>query len=201
MFTSKDLFNFDLDPIDNFSHLFKEAHKHPPMDPTAMTLATMDIQGRPDARIVLLKNVDQEGFTFFTNYNSVKAQQLAKLPEACLVFYWAPMGVQVRLSGLVTKVERAESEAYFKTRPRLSQIGAWASEQSAAIESYETLELNLENMEQRFANKDVPCPEHWGGYRVYPMFMEFWFGMEGRLHFRYMYERSGKHWLRAMKSP
>lgn len=203
MFESKDLFEFDADPIDNFKRLFDEAKKQPSLDPSAMTLATVDLQGRPNARIVLLKQVDPEtgDFFFFTNYSSTKATELANTPRACLVFYWHPLAVQIRIDGSVSKASRAESEAYFKTRPRLSQLVAWTSRQSEIIESYDVLLHQLEEVEERFQGQEVPCPPHWGGYRVASEFMEFWFGMEGRLHYRYLYERSGPHWLRTMKAP
>lgn len=201
MFQSKDLFEFDLDPIENFNRLFEEAKKHPGVDPIIMTLATVDLQGKPNARIVLLKQVDQGEFVFYTNYESTKSIELTKNPNACLVFFWGPLAVQVRIDGKVTRVSREESEAYFKTRPRLSQLGAWASKQSEIIESYETLQQRMDAVTQQFEGKEVPCPENWGGFRVMPEFMEFWFGMEGRLHYRYIYENSGSHWLRAMKSP
>ena len=201
MFESKDLFEFEADPIENFLRLFEEAKKHPSIDATVMTLATVNSQGQPNARIVLLKQVDSGDFIFFTNYQGTKAQELENNPRATLVFYRAPLAVQVRIDGDVTRVTRAETEAYFKTRPRLSQLGAWASQQSEMIESYEVLQQRLEAVTRQYEGQDVPCPEHWGGYRVSPEFIEFWFGMEGRLHHRYVYERSGNHWLRAMKSP
>lgn len=201
MFISKDLFDFNVSPIENFERLFQEVKKSKDSDPTAMTLATVDAQGRPNARIVLLKGIESGDFLFYTNYGSSKAIELNENPNACLVFYWESLYVQVRINGRVIKTTRNESENYFKTRPRLSQIGAWVSKQSEVIESYETLQVKLKNVSQQFEGKDVPCPESWGGYRVQPELFEFWFGMEGRLHYRYVYERSGDDWLRAMKSP
>ncbi len=201
MFQNKDLFEFAIDPIENFNRLFEEAKRHPEIDPHVMTLATVDVLGRPNARVVLLKQVEQGDFVFFTNYESTKGVELTKTPYATLVFYWGPMAVQVRVDGNVVRMSREESESYFKTRPRLSQLGAWSSKQSEIIESYETLQKRMDSVAEKYEGKDIPCPEYWGGFRVTPEFMEFWFGMEGRLHYRYVYERSGSHWLRTMKSP
>ncbi len=201
MFVSKDLFEFHLSPIENFERLFQENKKHTKIDPTVMTLATVDLQGHPNARIVLLKGIDKGEFIFFTNYGSTKALELKENPSACLVFYWEALYVQVRVSGNVLKTSREESVAYFKTRPRLSQLGAWVSKQSEVIESYDVLQTKLQKVTSDFEGQEIPCPETWGGYRVIPEAFEFWFGMEGRLHYRYVYERSGEDWLRAMKSP
>lgn len=201
MFESSDLFSFDLDPLVNFQRLFEEAKKSGVIDPTVMTLATVNEQGGANARVVLLKNVDRGDFLFFTNYNSTKAAEIAANARVMLVFYWAPLAVQIRVEGLATKATRIESEDYFATRPRLSQLGAWASQQSQFIDSYEALEKQMVAVVERFKDQPVPCPEHWGGYRVTPETVEFWFGMEGRLHYRYFYESSGKQWIRTMKSP
>lgn len=201
MFESKDLFEFDQSPIDNFNRLFEEAKKHPGIDPTAMTLATIDERGRPNARIVLLKQIEKGDFVFYTNYQSTKARELDATARAAVVFHWEPLAVQVRIEGSVTKNTRSESEAYFRSRPRLSQLGAWASRQSEIIESYDVLQKRLDAVTEKFKDREIPCPENWGGYRISPEFIEFWFGMEGRLHHRYLYERSGEHWLRTMKSP
>lgn len=201
MFVSKDLFEFQLSPIENFERLFQENKKHTKIDPTVMTLATVDLQGHPNARVVLLKGIDKGEFIFFTNYGSTKALELKENPSACLVFYWEALYVQVRVSGNVVKTSREESVAYFKTRPRLSQLGAWVSKQSEVIESYDVLQTKLQKVTSDFEGQEIRCPETWGGYRVIPEVFEFWFGMEGRLHYRYVYERSGEDWLRAMKSP
>lgn len=202
MFQSKDLFDFNLSPIENFQRLYEEHRKRSTIEPTAMTLSTVDVRGRPNARVVLLKQVDQGDFIFFTNYESTKGQELAAMPYAHLVFYWHELYVQIRVDGDVSKTTREDSEAYFKTRPRLSQLGALVSHQSDIIGSYEQLQHKLEEVTQRYQGHDsIPCPDYWGGYRLFPQNVEFWFGMEGRLHHRFVYERSGNEWLRTMKSP
>ncbi len=202
MFQSKDLFDFNNDPILNFQHLYDEHKKRSSIDPTAMTLSTVDEKGHPNARIVLLKQIKDGDFIFYTNYKSTKARELNHQPLAALVFYWHELFVQVRVIGTVSKTTRAESEAYFKTRPHLSQIGALVSEQSEVIESYEHLQNKFDAAIQKYnGQSEISCPENWGGYRVSPQLMEFWFGMEGRLHQRFVYERSGNDWLRTMKSP
>lgn len=201
MFQSSDLFNFNQGPLENFERLYEVYKKKTTSDPTIMTLSTVDHQGHPNARIVLLKQIESGDFVFYTNYLSSKGVEIRDNPNVCLVFYWEALYVQVRIHGTVTKVSRAESEEYFKTRPRLSQLGAWVSKQSEIIESYDHLQSKLTDLTQNFEGKEIPCPESWGGYRVTPGAFEFWFGMEGRLHYRYVYEKSGNTWLRAMKSP
>ncbi len=202
MFLSNDLFNFELNPFENFHKLFQEAQKNGSFDPTAMSLATVDSRGRPHNRIVLLKQTTDEAFVFFTNYLSSKSNDIQENPNVALIFHWAPLAIQIRVEGIAEKVSRSESEEYFNTRPRISQLGAWASKQSEFIESYESLIVRLEKETEKFMNKTIPCPEYWGGYRIKPEVVEFWFGVEGRLHHRYCYERAnGPNWLRTMKSP
>lgn len=159
-----------------------------PIDPNAMTLATVDLQGRPSARTVLLKGADRRGFIFFTNYGSRKGQELADNPNAALAFYWKDLERQVCIAGRVEKLSAEESEAYFKTRPRGSRIGAWASDQSAPIPDRKFLEERMNEAEKRFPN-EVPMPSFWGGYVLAPERVEFWQGGAARLHDRFEYTR------------
>jgi pyridoxamine 5'-phosphate oxidase len=171
------------------------------LDLNAMTLATADKQGRPSARIVLLKGLDERGFMFYTNYNSRKGHELAENPEAALVFYWPEQERQVTVAGQVSKLPKPESEAYFQSRPRGSQIGAWASDQSAVMEDRTELEKKWQEFEAKFP-KAVPCPEHWGGYVLAPTRMEVWQGRPNRLHDRFRYTRQNdKTWLIERLSP
>lgn len=172
------------------------------LDLNAMTLATADRQGRPSARMVLLKGLDVRGFVFYTNYNSRKGRELEENQDAALVFYWPEQERQVCVAGQVTKVPAAESEDYFRTRPRGSQIGAWASDQSAVVRDRAELEQKWEEYEKRYANADVPCPPNWGGYVLVPMRMEFWQGRPNRLHDRFRYTRQpDRSWLIERLSP
>ena len=184
----------DRDPINQFKRWFDDAIASGMKLPEAMTLATATRDGRPSARVVLLKDVDNEGFVFFTNYRSAKARDLEANPQAALVFYWSQFDRQVRVEGTVERVSAEESRTYFKTRPRESQIGAWASPQSDIIENRELLETRVAELEQLYGDGEIECPEHWGGYRVKPTRIEFWKGRLGRLHDRIVYERDGTHW-------
>ncbi|MEZ5591242.1 MAG: pyridoxamine 5'-phosphate oxidase [Gammaproteobacteria bacterium] len=179
--------SIDADPFRQFEHWFQEALKAEVLEPNAMTLATVDAQGHPSARIVLLKSVDPTGFVFFTNYQSNKGQQLAANPQAALVFFWKELERQVRIEGQVKKISRAESEHYFQSRPRGSQIGAAASNQSQVVANRATLEARFQDLEARYGEQDIPTPAHWGGYRLTPALLEFWQGRRNRLHDRLRY--------------
>jgi len=178
----------DSDPIRQFQLWFDEAVAAKLPMPEAMTLATVTPDGRPAARMVLLKQVDGYGFVFFTNYRSSKAQQLEINPYAALVFYWPQFERQVRVEGRVSKTSAEESTAYFRTRPRESQIGAWASPQSEVIATRRVLEQQARHLEERYEDREIDRPEYWGGYRLRPDRIEFWKGRIGRLHDRFLYE-------------
>ena len=180
----------DRDPIRQFQIWLDDAFAAQIPLAEAMTLATATPDGKPSARMVLLKQVDQNGFIFFTNYRSAKARQLDANPYAALVFYWNLLERQVRVEGSVVRTSAEESREYFQTRPRESQIGAWASEQSAVIGSRDVLEQRAQELETLYCDKEIDCPEHWGGYRLNPDRIEFWKGRLGRLHDRILYERS-----------
>ena len=163
-------------------------------EPTAMTLATVGADGAPSARIVLLKGLDDRGFVFFTNYVSRKGGEIAQHADVALVFHWQPLERQVRVEGRAEMVSDAESDAYFATRARDSQIGAWASLQSEPLADDSLLDERVRDMERRFAGREVPRPPHWGGYRVIPSRIEFWSGRAHRLHERRVFERAGNGW-------
>lgn len=178
------------DPIEVFSHWYTQAQNSDNFEPTAMTLATVDAAGLPDARVVLLKEYDPSGFCFFTNYNSTKSHQVEENPKAALVFHWPkPFHRQIRVRGVIEKVSYQESNDYFQTRPRGSQIGAWASPQSGMIESRAQLQALVKQTEERFQDQDIPCPENWGGFRLKPLSIEFWQAQEFRLHDRMIFVR------------
>jgi len=191
----------DRDPIKQFQLWFNDAIAAKLPLPEAMTLATATPDGKPSARMVLLKQVDQDGFVFYTNYNSAKAEQLDANPYAALVFYWALLDRQVRVEGSVVKTSAQESGDYFRTRPRESQIGAWASEQSHAISSREVLEQRANELEALYRDREVERPEHWGGYRLRPERIEFWKSRIGRLHDRILYERDATGWSITRLAP
>lgn len=191
----------DPDPIKQFQLWFNDAIEAKLPLPEAMTLATATPDGRPSARMVLLKQVDQDGFVFFTNYRSVKAGQLDANPFAALVFYWSRLDRQVRVEGSVIRTSAEESREYFSTRPRESQIGAWASPQSEAIAGREVLEQRARELEELYSDRAVDCPEHWGGYRLRPERIEFWKSRVGRLHDRILYRREGDVWTITRLAP
>ncbi len=176
------------DPIKQFQLWFDDALAATIPLAEAMTLATATADGRPSARMVLLKQVDDEGFVFFTNYHSAKAAQLDSNPYAALVFYWNRLDRQVRVEGKVERTSAEESELYFRTRPRESQIGAWASPQSSVITGREVLEQRAQELEDYYRDREIQCPGHWGGYRLRPDKIEFWKSRVGRLHDRILYE-------------
>lgn len=192
----------DPDPIRQFESWYREAHATPMREPTAMTLATASPDGRPSARIVLLKAADERGFVFFTNYESRKGGELEHNPWAALVFHWPDLVRQVRVEGRVAKVSAEESDAYFKTRPRGSQLGAWASEQSRAIKSRADLERRVQAIAATYEDREIPRPPHWGGLRLVPVAIEFWQGRLDRLHDRLLYSRADDGgWTRERLSP
>jgi pyridoxamine 5'-phosphate oxidase len=173
-----------------------------PLDLTAMTLATVDKEGRPSARVVLLKGVDERGFVFFTNYESRKGRELAENPNAALVFYWADQERQVCIAGDVARLPQAESDAYFRSRPHGSQLAAWASKQSTPVKDRAALEAQWKQMEAKYAGPDVPRPSFWGGFLMSPRRVEFWQGRPNRLHDRFCYTRQqDKSWLIQRLSP
>ena len=192
--------------LSTFAGLFAEAQSASgELEPNAMTVATATVQGRPSARTVLLKSFDAQGFVFYTHLHSHKGRELEANPRAALLFLWRSLreaGIQVRIEGAVEVVADAEADAYFASRPRLSQIGAWASHQSETLVSREAFEALIAQVEKEYEGRDVPRPQGWGGYRVIPDAMEFWYGAQFRLHERWRYERdAGGAWSKRMLFP
>ena len=181
------------DPIEQFAEWWERAEAEVPL-PDAMCLATTDAGGFPDARMVLLKGFDQTGLRFHTNYRSAKGRQLAEKGRAAVVVYWRELDRQVRARGLVERLAEEESDAYFATRPPESRLGAWASPQSEPLASREELDRLVREAEERFAGSEIPRPEHWGGYVLHPLEVEFWQGQVGRLHDRFRYTRGDEGW-------
>jgi pyridoxamine 5'-phosphate oxidase len=191
----------DPDPIAQFRRWFDTALAADLHEPNAMTLATATPEGRPSARIVLLKGFDERGFVFYTSYEGRKSEEIEASPRCALVFYWGELERQVRVEGGVSRIPEEESDEYFGSRPRGSQLGAWASEQSRPVEGRDALEERLRNLEAEYEGREVLRPPFWGGYRVEPEVIEFWQGRENRLHDRLVYRRSGGSWRRERLQP
>lgn len=180
--------------MDQFAHWFEQALSADLLDANAMTLSTATPEGRPSSRIVLLKGIEEKGFRFYTNYTSRKGKELNENPYAALCFYWAALERQVRIEGKVERLNREDSQAYFQQRPRLSKIGAWASNQSSKVASREELETQFQKAKNKFENKDIPLPDFWGGFLLKPNRIEFWQGRKGRMHDRICYKKEAERW-------
>ncbi|MBE9011448.1 pyridoxamine 5'-phosphate oxidase [Pseudanabaenaceae cyanobacterium LEGE 13415] len=202
-YTKETLNESDVDPnpFVQFRRWFDQAVNAELPEPNAMTLATASRDGIPAARIVLLKAVDDRGFTFFTNYNSAKGKELEANPQAALVFLWTELERQVRIVGSVEKITSEESDGYFFSRPHNSRLGAWASDQSEVIPNRDVLEEKLATLKTEYENQEVPRPPHWGGYRVIPREIEFWQGRSSRLHDRLRYQHQNGTWVIDRLSP
>lgn len=194
-------FDSTVDPFEHLDRLVGEAERAGIKDANAMALATVDSNSKPSVRIVLYKGLIRGGLSFYTNYEGRKGRELEAGSLASVCFFWASQERQVRVEGSVARLTRAESEAYFRTRPRLSQLSAWASRQSDVLSGVDELQARIDEMDDRFSGQDVPCPPNWGGYHLIPSSFEFWFGHLGRLHHRYCYERVGGGWRTFMRYP
>lgn len=194
--------DLETDAIGQFARWFEEAQRAQPGMPEAMTVATCGADGVVSARLSLLKGFDDHGFVFYTNYDSRKGEQISANPRVALCFHWPALERQVRIEGAAVKVSEEESDAYFATRPRGSQLGAWASPQSQVITGRGDLDQRFRELEQTYADRDVPRPPHWGGYRVIPVEIEFWQGRDDRLHDRFVYRlREPKDWIIERLAP
>ena len=192
----------DPDPFKQFDAWFDEVFKANLPDPNAMTLATVGADGQPAARVVLLKGFNRDGFVFYTNYESRKGRELVENPRVAACFWWSKLDRQVRIEGTVERLSEEESDAYFETRPRESQLAAWASKQSTALKNRKELEQRFADVTSRYKNKPVSRPPHWGGFRIRPTVIEFWQGRRQRLHDRLCYRRAGDgKWVRERLAP
>lgn len=191
---SLDIKDLAQNPIVQFEYWFDEAVGANLPEPHAFMVSTVNTEGKPSARIVLLRNADENGFTFFTNYNSRKGHDIEAKPYASATFFWQQLQRQVRIEGTIEKVSAQESDEYFASRPRESQIGAWASNQSQVLESREALEQRVASLTKEYEGKDIPRPPHWGGYRIKPTQIEFWQGRASRLHDRFLYTLDNNNW-------
>lgn len=189
------------DPVAMFRRWYDEAHAAGVHEPNAMAVSTVDAEGRPSSRLVLLKGVTEEGFSFYTNTRSRKGLELAANPACALLFPWHPLERQVRVDGVAERLPQEEVDAYFAVRPRGSQIGAWASHQSRPVSGRDELAQEYAVLEERFEGVDVPTPEEWGGYLVRPEAVEFWQGRPGRMHDRLVYRRGGDGWRTERLAP
>jgi len=198
---SLDVADVDPDPVLQFRRWYADAVSAELLEPNAMTLATSTLEGRPSARVVLLKDVEPAGFVFFTDYRSRKASELDRNGHAALVFPWKEVERQVRIEGTVVRTDAATSKAYFQTRPLGARIGAWSSRQSAVIPGRAWLDAEVKKTAARFPGEDVPLPPHWGGYRLTPDAVEFWQGRPNRLHDRILYRREGERWVIERLAP
>ena len=189
------------EPFDRFTQVFARAKAAQPKDPNAVVLATVNTNGFPAARVVLLKSYDERGFVIYTNRESAKGQAMVRTRAAALCFYWAALDEQVRVEGRTEGVAAEEADAYFATRPRASQIGAWASLQSTRLSDRETLASRVQAFEEKFEGKPVPRPSHWGGFRIVPSIFEFWKARESRLHDRERYEARVDSWEKGLLYP
>ena len=184
----------DKDPFIQFTKWYESILDSNLNEPTAMMLSTADANGNPSARIVLLKEIDDSGFVFYTNYGSRKGKDLEGNPKAALTFFWDELRRQIRIEGSIEKISRETSKEYFSSRPRESQIGAWVSAQSSVIPNREILENKFDELEEKFGNEEIPLPDFWGGYRLIPNYFEFWQGRENRLHDRICYKKENNEW-------
>ncbi len=191
----------EFDPIVRFRESFARAEKSEVFPAERVALASATAEGRPSLRFVLLKEVDARGFTFYTNLGSRKARELGENPRAALAFHWSSTGEQVRVEGSVERVSADEADAYFATRPRGSQLGAWASQQSAPIDSREVLERAVAQLEREYEGRSIPRPDFWGGFRIVPSEIEFWHDRSDRLHDRFLYTRTPTGWTLTRLSP
>jgi pyridoxamine 5'-phosphate oxidase len=195
-------FDFKNDPIDNFLKSFQFVQVKGIPDPNAMSLATVS-DNKPANRIVLYKGMNAGGFSFFTNYQGRKGQELSKNKNVAATFFWPNIDHQIRIEGYVEKLSDADSDLYFSSRPRISQIGAWASNQSSVIASFTDFQNKIDQISKQFEEKKIDRPPNWGGFRIIPLEIEFWFGKMGRLHERYVYQRESvtANWNRFLRSP